>query len=307
MNSLVKQNQAVAFSIPEGELIEVLRNSLYPGAKIESVKLVLGYCKARGIDPMKKPVHIVPLWNKELRSLVDVLMPGVNSYRTDAARTGEYVGKSEPEFGPEMVMDLGGVQTKFPVWCKVTVKRLIQGKEYDFVAKEFWLENYATAKADTAAPNAMWRRRPYGQLAKCAESQALRMAFPEETGGGNTAEEMEGKSFSGPTIDAEPVPVEPPAKPAEAEIVDLNADPLRDKVNWIVRKLARVETELQFEALDASVPRLMAAIEAAERGDKPMLIKMVEGALESKRATFVKSAPLAVEEPPVWDQPSDPS
>jgi hypothetical protein len=39
-----------------------------------------------------------------------------------------------------------------------------------------------------------------------------------------------------------------------------------------------------------------------------MLIKMVEGALESKRATFVKSAaPSAVEEPPVWDEPGDPS
>jgi hypothetical protein len=28
-------------------------------------------------------------------------------------------------------------------------------------------------------PNAMWRKRFHGQLAKCTEAQALRKAFPE--------------------------------------------------------------------------------------------------------------------------------
>jgi hypothetical protein len=38
----------------------------------------------------------------------------------------------------------------------------------------------------------MWLKRPRGQLAKCTEAQALRMAFPEFAGDA-TAEEMEGK------------------------------------------------------------------------------------------------------------------
>ena len=53
---------------------------------------------------------------------------------------------------------------------------------------------YATQKRDSLAPNAMWLKRPYGQLAKCAEAQALRKAFPE-FGSQPTSDEMEGKEL----------------------------------------------------------------------------------------------------------------
>ena len=42
------------------EVIRVLENSLYPGAKRESIELVLAYCRANGLDPMLRPVAIVP-------------------------------------------------------------------------------------------------------------------------------------------------------------------------------------------------------------------------------------------------------
>jgi hypothetical protein len=42
----------------------------------------------------------------------------------------------------------------------------------------------------------MWQKRPYGQLAKFAEAQALRKAFPEIVSQHPTAEEMEGKHFN---------------------------------------------------------------------------------------------------------------
>ncbi|HDR9165923.1 TPA: recombinase RecT, partial [Burkholderia vietnamiensis] len=66
----------------------------------------------------------------------------------------------------------------------------------EFSAKEYWKENYATAKKDTLAPNTMWRKRPYGQIAKCAEAQALRKAFPEYVPAQPTAEEMEGRAHA---------------------------------------------------------------------------------------------------------------
>ena len=79
----------------------------------------------------------------------------------------------------------------------MTVKRqLASGTIGDFTAVEYWTENYAVkgGKERSIAPNAMWTKRPRGQIAKCASAQALRNAFPE-IAAQYTAEEMEGKEI----------------------------------------------------------------------------------------------------------------
>ena len=195
-----------ALQMSEQELMSVLQNSLYPGAQESSIKMVISYCKAAGLDPMQKPIHIVPMYVKEGKnggSMRDVVMPGIGLYRTQAARSGCYAGMTEPEFGEDVTETLAGTEITYPRWCKITIKRqMLDGAIAEFTAKEFWKENYATASKDTVAPNAMWRRRPYAQLSKCCEAQALRKAFPE-IGAAPTAEEMEGKplAYEGETID----------------------------------------------------------------------------------------------------------
>jgi phage recombination protein Bet len=179
------------------ELIEVLESSLYPGAKPQSIGLVLGYCKAAGLDPMLKPVHIVPMWDGKQGAMRDVVMPGVGLYRTQASRTGQFAGMGAPEFGPDVTQNVGGVSVTFPDWCRITVRRALpSGIVAEFTAVEFWMENYAVkgGKEKSVAPNAMWARRPRGQIAKCAEAQALRKAFPE-LGSMPTADEMEGRAL----------------------------------------------------------------------------------------------------------------
>jgi phage recombination protein Bet len=210
----------------EEDVLRVLENSLYPGAKPESIQLVLAYCRMNGLDPLLRPVHIVPTSVKvdgqwETR---DVLMPGIADYRIKASRSGDYVGKSEPFFGPDVTENLGGTEITYPLWCKVTVQRFVRNQVRDFTAVEYWLENYATAGNKTDAPNKMWRKRAYGQLAKCTEAQALRMAFPEFSGGIPTAEEMEGK-FDGPTLEHHE---KPPARIAHDEQVSRREQINRD-------------------------------------------------------------------------------
>ncbi len=212
MNAISNTSQpGTSVAVTEDRVIEVLRNSLYPGAKPESVALVLAWCRATGRDPMKKPIHIVPMWVKDATTgqggMRDVLMPGIGTYRSDAASTGNYAGKTEPEFGPTKTFDIDGIKVAAPEWCKVTVMRLVHGAARPFTACEFWLENYASGK-EKKGVNDMWRKRPFAQLAKCSESQALRMAFPDETGNTNTAEEMEGRTFEGMTIDGAHTPAQ---------------------------------------------------------------------------------------------------
>lgn len=229
-----------ALAMSEGELIEVLATSLYPGASVNSIKMVLGYCKASGLDPMQKPVHIVPMWDNKAGTMRDVVMPGIGLYRTQAARSGECAGVSEPEFGPDVTEAIGGQQITFPTWCRVTVKRrLPTGEVVEFNAKEFWKENYAVkgGKEKSIAPNAMWTKRPYGQIAKCAEAQALRKAFPE-IGSEPTADEMAGKSLheDDTVIDASTgeitgrkpavsMPARKPAPAAAETVTDVPAKP----------------------------------------------------------------------------------
>lgn len=205
------------FSMPEHELLTVLENSVYPGAKPVSISLALHYCRAAVLDPLQKPVHIVPMWDKTTGSMRDVILPGIGLYRTQAARTGRYAGMTEPEFGPDESRQIGGVEITFPAWCKVTVfRQLDNGHLAGFPAVERWIENYAKkgGKEKSVAPNEMWAKRPYAQLAKCTEAQALRKAFPE-IGAQPTAEEMEGRTYDayGEAPDVPP-PAEPQSKSA---------------------------------------------------------------------------------------------
>lgn len=202
MTALTERASGGSLALKEEELVSVLSNSVYPGAQLESIKMVMNYCTAAQLDPLQKPVHIVPMsvkvkgrdGQRDRYEWRDVIMPGIGLYRIQAARGNRLAGIDEPEFGPMVDFPAGGPNFKVPEWCRVTVYRMVEGQPRAFTALEFWSENYATAGRDTEEPNAMWRRRSRGQIAKCAEAQALRKAFPE-IGAQPTAEEMEGRSF----------------------------------------------------------------------------------------------------------------
>jgi phage recombination protein Bet len=188
------------------ETWKALRNVVFAGQGSDStVALVWDYCKARGLDPLKKPVHIVPVYDSSKRAYVDTIWPGISEIRTTAARTGLYAGKDEVVFGEDVTREFQDedydtkkkttLTVTFPKWAQVTVYRLVNGVRVPFVGdKIYWTEAYASKKS--GSPNAMWQKRPYGQLGKCAEAAALRAAFPEELGSVYSAEEMEGKSIN---------------------------------------------------------------------------------------------------------------
>lgn len=175
--------------------------NLFPGQRGESVVLVYDYCKARRLDPFKKPCHIVPMNVKDVKLdkyfWRDVVMPGIYEYRTTAHRTGEYLGHSIPEYGP--VVEYKGV--KAPEWCAITVYRWnpkAQQKAEFPVRIEF--NEIAVTKRDGNL-NDRWSTAPKMQLTKCTEAAALREGFPDELGGTHTVEEMEGRIIDSTAID----------------------------------------------------------------------------------------------------------
>lgn len=211
---------------------QVFIEAIWPSAKTpEGVYMAISYCKARNLDPMKKMVHIVPVWSNALKAEVETVWPGIAEIRTTATRTGVYAGKDAAEFGPNVTQefieidDRNGVEKDrctftFPEWCRVTVYKIVQGIRCQFVGpKVVWEEAYATKSRFSPLPNEMWGDRRSGQLEKCAEAAALRAAFPEELGNQYTAEEMHGRVIDGApntAVAAESTTVSPP-RPKRSE------------------------------------------------------------------------------------------
>ncbi len=187
--------------------------NLFPGAKPDSALMVWDYCKARQLDPMKKPCHIVPMrvkvngeWGWR-----DVVMPGIYEYRTTAQRTGLYLGHSEPEYGPNI--DVLGV--KAPAWCAMAFYRWNEKarEKVPFPVKVWFAEVVATKEKDNREyVNERWTKAPIQMLTKCTEAAGLRESFPDEFGGEPTAEEMEGRRIEFDDIEVHTVPPPQPAK-----------------------------------------------------------------------------------------------
>lgn len=177
-----------------------LCDSLYPGAKPESVLMVIDYCAARKLDPLKKPCHIVPMKVRDGKTgeyaWRDVVMPGIYEYRTTAHRTGLYLGHSAPEYGP--TADKFGV--KAPEWCAMTFYRLgPHAQRIEFPVRRLFAE---VVNLKDGRANDRWSRAPVQMLEKCLEAAGLREAFPEEFGGEQTADELDGET----PVDALPLP-----------------------------------------------------------------------------------------------------
>lgn len=228
---------------------KALVEAIFPNASTtESVILALSYCRARKLDPFKRNVHIVPIWNRDLRKMVDTIWPGIGELRTTAFRTGEYAGRDAATFGPIITGAVGKVEMAYPEWCQVTVYRLVRGQRVAFSGPQvYWIETYATASRENDSPNEMWATRTRGQIEKCAEAAALRAAFPEEIGSDYIAEEVQHQPRS---VDAKAVPTK--------------ADALADKVaaqKRIPSEGQRIEMETG-EVIEGEVAEEAAAYES---------------------------------------------
>lgn len=179
-----------------------LKGSLYPGAKSDSILAVIDYCRARKLDPLKRPVHIVPMEVKiagtDRTEWRDVVMTSIYEARITAQRTGRYLGHSAPFYSA--LIDVKGVRA--PEYCEITFYRGSDGgTRIEFPIRVYFREVVATNR--DGKPNARWSRSPIQMLTKCTEAAGLREAFPDEIGGAPIAEEMDGQRAVVDVLDAE--------------------------------------------------------------------------------------------------------
>lgn len=221
---------------------KALVEAVWPLAKTaDAVVLALSYCKARRLDPFKRPVHIVPMWNGALKREIETVWPGVAELRTTAFRTGLYAGADETSFGPTVESSFAGekrgrdgeppkrmnVTLKHPEWAQVTVYRMVGGQRVAFPGPRCLFTEWFGYRQGVPVPNDRWARAPLQMLEKCAEAAALRKAFPEEIGDEPTAEEQEGRVIDpdGTIVNEGPTP----QRPTRADFTEAKTTDVEDE------------------------------------------------------------------------------
>jgi phage recombination protein Bet len=180
--------------------IDLIRRTVAKDASDEELALFLYTANSRGLDPLLRQIHAVSRFDKRLNRNVMTIQTGIDGYRLIAERTGAYAGNDDPEFEYNANANADSVPTS----ATVTVYKIVQGMRCPFTARARWSEYFPGEGAGAF----MWKRMPHTMLGKCAESLALRKAFPAEMGGLFVHEEMDqagGQVLS--VVDASPAPV----------------------------------------------------------------------------------------------------
>lgn len=169
--------------------VDLIRDQIMPGATDPELMLFVQVASSRGLDPFRKHIYAVSRRAKEGNNWVDKwsYQVSIDGLRLIAERTGKYEGQTLTQWcSPDgrwrdVWLDPGPpAAAKVGVYKKGAIEPLYAVALY---------RTYVQTKQD-GSPTKFWESMPELMLAKCAESLALRKAFPEEAGGLFTNEEM---------------------------------------------------------------------------------------------------------------------
>ena len=164
--------------------IALISKTVAVDAPLQELAVFLHAMRALKLDPLLRQGY----WIRRGQPPKGTLQVGIDGFRAIAERTGYYAGSEPPAYSDWQQIPDGKTsdgKMRVPGVARVLVWKIVAGHKAAFHGEAAWPEFYP----GPGPVGAMWRKMPRHMLAKVAEAQALRKAFPALLAAVNMAEE----------------------------------------------------------------------------------------------------------------------
>lgn len=180
----------------EGKSLDLIRRTVAKDCDPAEFDMFIHICKSVRLDPLRRQIYAFVFGKDNPKYRRMTVVTAIDGYRAIAERTGNY---RPDDRAPRIEYS----ETKCPksnplgiVRAEVTVYKHAHGSWFPVIGEAYWDEfaplkplEDGTSVLDPKKEN--WRKMARVMIAKCAEAQAIRRAWPDDFAGLEVEEEVD--------------------------------------------------------------------------------------------------------------------